>query len=161
MRSLICSIRACISPHFLPILYVSYCFVFLCSLHFLFARCFELDAIDFIAFVFLRSDKFFIITITICIIIVDRCYVIYKNSLYKSISVHSHKKRCLSVCNDYGAYYRRHASAEVLSFLKEFKGPLLGLRQFLKIESPLKMMKNAFYYMSKALFVLEIFTSLL
>ena len=33
------------------------------------------------------------------------------------------------------------------------KGPLLGLRQFLTIGSPLKMMKNGFYFMLKALFV--------
>ena len=38
-----------------------------------------------------------------------------------------------------------------------FKGTLAGLRQFLATESPLKMMKNAFYFTSKALFVLKIF----
>ena len=37
------------------------------------------------------------------------------------------------------------------------KGALSGLRQFLVTESPLKMMKNAFYFTSKALFVLKIF----
>ena len=36
------------------------------------------------------------------------------------------------------------------------KGPLSGLRQFLAAESLFKMMKNAFYFMSKALFVLKI-----
>ena len=39
----------------------------------------------------------------------------------------------------------------------EIKGALSGLRQFLAAESPLKMMKNAFYFTSKALFVLKIF----
>ena len=39
----------------------------------------------------------------------------------------------------------------------EVKGALSGLRQFLAAESPLQMMKNAFYFMSKALFVLKIF----
>ena len=38
-----------------------------------------------------------------------------------------------------------------------FKGALSGLSQFLAIESPLKMMKDAFYFTSKALFVLKIF----
>ena len=38
------------------------------------------------------------------------------------------------------------------------KGPLSELRQFLAIEYPLKMMKNAFYAILRALFVLEIFT---
>ena len=37
------------------------------------------------------------------------------------------------------------------------KGVLSGLRQFMAIESPLKMMKKAFYFISKALFVLKIF----
>ena len=41
-----------------------------------------------------------------------------------------------------------------------FKGPLSGLRQFLTIKNPLKMMKNAFYFMLKALFFLEIPTFL-
>ena len=37
------------------------------------------------------------------------------------------------------------------------KGPFSGLRQFLATKCPLKMMKNAFYFTLKALFVLEIF----
>ena len=37
------------------------------------------------------------------------------------------------------------------------KGALSVLRQFLANESPLKMMKNAFCFTSKALFVLKIF----
>ena len=48
----------------------------------------------------------------------------------------------------------------LLLLLNEFKGPLSGLRQFLTTRSPLKMMKNAFYYVLKALFVLKIFTFL-
>ena len=40
---------------------------------------------------------------------------------------------------------------------RDFKGALSGLRQFLATESPLKMMKNAFYFTSKALFALKIF----
>ena len=39
------------------------------------------------------------------------------------------------------------------------KGALSGLKQFLAIESSLKMMKNAFYFTLKALFVLKIFKS--
>ena len=38
-----------------------------------------------------------------------------------------------------------------------FKGALSGLRQFLETKSPLKMMKNAFYFTSKARFVFKIF----
>ena len=40
---------------------------------------------------------------------------------------------------------------------KNFKGSLSGLRQFLATKSPLKMMKNAFHFTLKALFVLKIF----
>ena len=38
-----------------------------------------------------------------------------------------------------------------------FKGTVSGPRQFLANESPLKMMKSAFYFTLKALFVLKIF----
>ena len=43
------------------------------------------------------------------------------------------------------------------------KGALSGLRQFVAAESPFKMIKNTFYFTSKALFVLKIlkFSSLL
>ena len=41
-----------------------------------------------------------------------------------------------------------------------FKGTLSGLRPFLPAESPLKMVKNAFYLTSKAFFVHNIFKSL-
>ena len=37
---------------------------------------------------------------------------------------------------------------------------LSGLRQFLPTETPLKMMKNAFYLMLQALFVFDIVTFL-
>ena len=40
------------------------------------------------------------------------------------------------------------------------KDALSGLKQFLANESPLKMIKNAYYFTLKALFVLEIFTFL-
>ena len=40
---------------------------------------------------------------------------------------------------------------------ENLKGALSGLRQLLAAESPLKLMKNAFYFTSKALFVLKIF----
>ena len=40
---------------------------------------------------------------------------------------------------------------------QKFQGTLSGLRQFWAIEIPLKMMKNAFYFTSKALFILKIF----
>ena len=39
----------------------------------------------------------------------------------------------------------------------QLEGALKVLRQFLTTESPLKMMKNAFCFTLKALFVLEIF----
>ena len=47
------------------------------------------------------------------------------------------------------------------SFSKYIKGALLGLIQVLITENPLKMMKNAFYFSLKALFVFKIFKFLL
>ena len=44
-----------------------------------------------------------------------------------------------------------------LAKLPVLKGALSGLRQFFATESPLKTMKNAFYFTSKALFVLKIY----
>ena len=38
----------------------------------------------------------------------------------------------------------------------KFKAALSGMRQFLAIETPFKMMKNALYFISTALFVLKI-----
>ena len=43
------------------------------------------------------------------------------------------------------------------AFLCNIKGAFSGLRPFLATGSPLKMMKNAFYFTSKALFVFKIF----
>ena len=39
----------------------------------------------------------------------------------------------------------------------KFKGALSGLGQFLGTESPLNLMKNAFYFTLKAAFILKIF----
>ena len=49
---------------------------------------------------------------------------------------------------------------DIRTTVKLFKGTLSGLRQFMAIESSLKMMKNVFYFTSKALFFLKIFTFL-
>ena len=45
----------------------------------------------------------------------------------------------------------------VINFYPVLKGALSALRKFLATEIPLKIMKNAFYFMLKALFVLKIF----
>ena len=49
---------------------------------------------------------------------------------------------------------RRHSGIFIV------KGALSGLRQILATENPLKVMKNAFYFTSKALFVLKTLTIL-
>ena len=46
----------------------------------------------------------------------------------------------------------------IIIVINLFKGPLSGLRHFLTTESPLKIMKNVFYFMLKALFIISIFT---
>ena len=48
-------------------------------------------------------------------------------------------------------------TSKMETFVAIVKGALSGLRQFLAAGSPLKMMKNAFYFTSKAPFVLKIF----
>ena len=45
----------------------------------------------------------------------------------------------------------------VIMLPKLFKRALSGLRHFLAAESPSKMMKDAFYFTSKAFFVLKVF----
>ena len=57
-----------------------------------------------------------------------------------------------------GRYFEKYlwTTERILSV----KGLLSGLRQFMAIESPLKMMNNAFYFILKGPFVLEIFTFL-
>ena len=42
-----------------------------------------------------------------------------------------------------------------IRFSSNIKGALSGLRQFLATKSPLKMIKNVFYFTSKALFVFK------
>ena len=54
---------------------------------------------------------------------------------------------------------RKYLYVSTWTFLM-LKGPILGLGQFLTIESPLKKKRNAFYFMLRALFVLEVFTFL-
>ena len=49
----------------------------------------------------------------------------------------------------------------ILVLQKVVEGSLLGMRQFLTTENTLKMMKNAVYFISKALSVLKIFKFLL
>ena len=44
-----------------------------------------------------------------------------------------------------------------IEIVQTIKGALSGLRQFLAIQNTLKMLKNAFYFTLKALFVLKIF----
>ena len=49
-------------------------------------------------------------------------------------------------------------TVDLVTLTKEIlKDVLSGLTQFLATESPLKMMRNTFYFTSKALFFLKIF----
>ena len=59
---------------------------------------------------------------------------------------------------DFGLFVRGISIQEEFSELlyRSFKGVPSGLRPFLTTESPLKTMKNAFYFTLKILFVLEI-----
>ena len=46
---------------------------------------------------------------------------------------------------------------DAINFETDLRGALSDLRRFLATERPLKMMKNAFYFTSKAFSVLKIF----
>ena len=48
----------------------------------------------------------------------------------------------------------------IIAFFLMLKVVISGLRQLVATECPLKMMKNAFYFTSKPLFVLKIFKPL-
>ena len=52
--------------------------------------------------------------------------------------------------------YRYNILLKLARYVYDLKGALSGLRPFLATISSLKMMKNAFYFTSKALFVLKI-----
>ena len=52
---------------------------------------------------------------------------------------------------------QREENKETTVKSQNFKGTLSDLRQFLATESPVEMMKNAFYFFLKALFLLELF----
>ena len=45
---------------------------------------------------------------------------------------------------------------DAINFEIDLRGALSDLRRFLATERPLKMMKNAFYFTSKAFFILKI-----
>ena len=48
-------------------------------------------------------------------------------------------------------------STQIMYLYEKIKDALSGLRQFLAIERSLKVIKNAFYFTSKSLFVLKVF----
>ena len=72
-----------------------------------------------------------------------------KNLKYKSILYNSTE---LSV-----DWTSREFQNQSIVFSRKIKATLSDLRQFLATESPLIMMKNAFYFTLKILFVLKIF----
>ena len=57
---------------------------------------------------------------------------------------------------------RSHLCLHALEYALELNvtGPLLGLRQFLTIERPVKMIKDAFYFMLRVFFIYELFSFL-
>ena len=57
----------------------------------------------------------------------------------------------LSIYEYTGTREMRSVTNKNMRMIVNIKGPLSGLRQFLTIESRLKIMENAFYFMLKAL----------
>ena len=70
------------------------------------------------------------------------------------VSLFNHKGKPLSYCGEMGPEIGMKEDL----MLKDLKGALSGLRQFLVNENPLKIVKNAIYFTLKALFVFKIFT---
>ena len=63
----------------------------------------------------------------------------------------------MNKCYKYDITLLEKKSKMIFSRKNTFKDALSSLRQFLATESPLKMMKKAFYFTLKALFFLQIF----
>ena len=83
------------------------------------------------------------------------CYywAFYIIHLYEFQTSALYQMLCIEVFQFCGRYILRTHHDRFINI----KGALLGLRQFLETKNPLKMMKNAFYFILKAVFVLEIF----
>ena len=62
--------------------------------------------------------------------------------------------------NGFSTHKKMISEDNVIEESCDFKGALSGLRKVVVTENLLKMMKNAFYFASKALFVLKIFHAL-
>ena len=73
---------------------------------------------------------------------------------WKKIIFHGWKKHCFFPYFHYEVIF---CYAELFEGAFNSQCALLGLRQFLATESPLKMMENGFYFTSNNLFVLKIF----
>ena len=70
------------------------------------------------------------------------------------VVVFIHKSLNLKIIHD---LIKSNGIAEAVKRKKKRKGTPSGLRQFLGTASPLKVLKNAFYFTSKNFFVLKIF----
>ena len=76
---------------------------------------------------------------------------------YKVFPLNTITKSFTSKLLSQGITELNNLSKKSENVLGVIKGALSDLRQFVTTESPSKMMKNAFYFTSKAHFVLKIF----
>ena len=77
-------------------------------------------------------------------------YNIKSNNYFESLDNFESPTKSLDMSQ--GLWLSRTGNEKV-----KIQGALSGLRQFLATETPLKMMKNAFNFTSKAFFILKIF----
>ena len=85
-------------------------------------------------------------------------YVTYRSMLSVAKSTCKHTDFCNIVTHKYKSIYEKcifHMNISSLPF--HFDELYALLRQFLPTESPFKMMKNAFYFTLKGIFLLKIF----
>ena len=66
-------------------------------------------------------------------------------------------KKLIELSEDFKFKGTKNTRENLKIIIIKLKGALSGLRHILTTEGPLKIMKNAFYFTSKALFVIKIF----
>ena len=98
---------------------------------------------------------------TICPDLVNNCLLIFSLNFYIFCPLLKGLGSCIGRFLRFTWKWREPYPTSRFCYIicdkKYIKSTLSSLRRFLAFQSPLKMMKNAFYFTSKALFVLKVF----
>ena len=108
-----------------------------------------------------RFSKFWEIRRRCVLSILPEQYAATADNVISRKDIYFSRNRCNNAKNLSGLKLerncKRHRQVIIWKKKNSVKGGVEGLRKFWINESPLKMMKNAFYFTLKALFVLKIF----